>query len=114
MFFNKTKTSISKTSDALNFQEIKKSKSKKINKKKTILKIRAKRKVVAKKIRIEKKNLKKAQDNKIMNINQINVELKINKSTFQALNDEKNTFMSKKINNVIFINNISDVIITYF
>lgn len=49
-----------------------------------------------------------------MNVDQINVELKINKSTFQTLNDEKNTFMSKKINNVIFINNIFDAIITHF
>ena len=57
--------------------------------------------------------MKKAQNDELINVNQINVELKINKNTFQTLNDKKNTFMSKEVNNVTFINNIFDVIITH-
>ena len=89
-------------------QKVKKSKPKK-----SIADIRAEREAIAEKIRVGEENLKKAQDGESMNIDQINAELEIHKSTLQALNEEEDTLMPDEVNNGDSVTSISDVIVTH-
>ena len=108
MLFSKAKNLTLTKNSANNSQKIKKNKPKK-----SIINIRAKRKTIAKKIRIDKKNLKKTQDDESMNIDQINVELEIHENIFQTLNEKKNTFMLNEINNDNFVISIFNIIVIY-
>ncbi|KAL8795917.1 MAG: hypothetical protein Q9195_001661 [Heterodermia aff. obscurata] len=109
MSFSKAKESISKRSSTLDPQGIKKSKPKK----KSIAEVRAKREAIKEKIRIDEENLKKANGGGAMNIDEINVELNINRSTLQALNEEGDTSMSEEAGNDASADSTSDVIITH-
>ena len=89
-------------------QGVKKSKPKK-----SIADIRAEREAIAEKIRVGEENLKKAQGGESMDIDQINAELEIHKSTLQALDEEGDTLMPDGANNGDSATSTPDVIVTH-
>ena len=89
-------------------QGIKKSKPKK----KSIAEVRAEREAIKEKIRIGEENLQKANGGEAMDIDQINAELDINRSTLQALDEEGDTPMPEEAGNGASADSTPDVIIT--